>query len=131
MLSIARKRTFCTLAKTTYQVEEIAASQLKYEVGVVDTPYEIVKVFDPMKHFISDQWLYISEDLDLGMGTGIILTSIGIRLIFMPLAMYAQKNGIKYRLIKEDIEDIKSRRDQLKDNPDAAGVENARISLLK
>lgn len=103
----------------------------KYELWTTDATYGLLKAFDPIKYFMADQWLYISEELGLGMGMGIFLTSIGIRLIFTPLIAYAQKNGLKYRLVKDDIKDIKARMQQLKNDPAALGAENYKIKELK
>ena len=45
--------------------------------------------------------------------------------------MYAQKNGLKYRLIRSDIEDIKAREKQLEGRPEAQLAERSKITQLK
>ena len=109
--------------KETLEISDID----KYELWTTDATYGVLKVFDPIKYFIADKWLYFSEDLDLGMGMGILLTSIGIRLLFTPLTLLAQKHSLKYRLIKEDIAEVNIRKSQLKDDPKAVAGENIKI----
>ena len=77
--------------------------------------------------------MYVAEDLNLGMGGGILVTSIAVRLLFTPLVMYAQKNGLKYRLIMSDIEKIKRRQQILfeRDDNEAAIAEGYKIRQLK
>lgn len=47
--------------------------------------------------------------------------------------MYAQKNGLKYRLIKEDIDKMKENRDHYikNKNREAASAEMVKIKMLK
>ena len=103
----------------------------KYEIWTTDASYGVLKIFDPIKYFLFDNWIYIADDLGLGFGVGILLTSFLIRWAFIPLTFYAQKNGLKFRLIREDIEDINLRINQLKDNQKAQMAELMRISELK
>lgn len=62
---------------------------------------------------------------------GIVLTSVAIRLLFMPLSLYTQKLGMKYRLIEQDMEDIKSRAERLSGDPEAQKEELIKLALLK
>lgn len=81
---------------------------------------------------IADQWVYISEDLNLGLGVGILATSVLIRLACTPLAIYAQKNGIQFLRVKADIDKINNRQEQYQDNKQALAVEEQKKrSLLK
>ena len=64
---------------------------MRYELWTTDASYGILKIFDPIKYFMADQWMYIAEDLNIGMGMGVLITSLSIRLLFTPLIIYAQK----------------------------------------
>ncbi|CAI2374534.1 unnamed protein product [Moneuplotes crassus] len=102
----------------------------KYELWTTDSTYSFLRVFDPLKYLIADQWVYIAEDLNLGLGIGIVMTSVLVRLFFTPLAMYAQKNGIQYLRVKKDIDDIKKRREQYSDNKEARTIETFKIKSI-
>jgi membrane protein insertase Oxa1/YidC/SpoIIIJ len=52
-----------------------------------------------MDGIFTDQWLYVANDLGLGMGAGLILTSLGVRCLFIPILMYTQISGIKMKLL--------------------------------
>ena len=126
-------RFFSTQTETAEEVSSsLDITDLdKYEIWTTDSSYGLLKVFDPIKYFMLDNWIYISDDLGLGFGVGILLTSLLIRWAFIPFAYYAQKNGLKFRLIRDDIFEANERIKQLKDNQSAQMAELMKIKELK
>jgi YidC/Oxa1 family membrane protein insertase len=131
--SIQNSRLFSTKVEPVDEAtSSIEFTELdRYEIWTTDSSYGLLKVFDPIKYFMLDNWIYIADDLGLGFGVGIVLTSLLIRLAFTPLTYYAQKNGLRFRLIQEDIIEINQRINQLKDNQKAQMAEMMKMSELK
>jgi len=57
--------------------------------------YGFNELLNYMNTTFSGHWDYLSIELGLGMGTGLIIASFGARLIFLPTMIYAQMNGVK------------------------------------
>lgn len=53
-----------------------------------------------------DMWVFSADEIGLGMGLGLILTSLSVRLLFAPFIMYSQITGIKLKLLKPDMDEF-------------------------
>ena len=60
----------------------------------------------------SDQWLYIANDMGLGMGAGLVITATFVRTLFIPLLFYSQSTGIKMQLLQPDMNEIQDKQKQ-------------------
>lgn len=92
--------------------------------------YDMIKYCDEV---FTDQWLYIANDLGMGMGAGLIISAVGVRLVFMPLMMYSQISGIKMKLLQPDMEQLQesAKRYMKTGNREAAKIEQAKVKKLR
>lgn len=84
--------------------------------------YDMIKYCDEV---FTGQWLYIANDLGMGMGAGLIISAVGVRLVFMPLMMYSQISGIKMKLLQPDMQHLQdsAKRYMKSGNREAAKIE--------
>lgn len=59
-------------------------------------------LYNNMDIFSREALLYVANDLGLGIGVGILSISLLIKFIFMPIAMKAQVNAIKMKLLEPE-----------------------------
>ena len=80
-----------------------------------------------------DQWIYFAEDIGVGLGAGLLITSIGARLVFLPIMVYSQISGIKVKLLQPDQEELQERykRATKAGNKDQARQERIKMKELR
>jgi len=75
----------------------------------------------------------MAEDMGLGLGGGLLVTSLAVRIAFVPLALYSQATGIKIKLLQPDQNDIQEvvKRHMKSGNREGAKIERAKAKRLR
>ena len=50
-------------------------------------------------------WIYCAETMGMGMGVGLIASSLFTKAVFTPFIVYSQMIGVKMKLLQPDQED--------------------------
>lgn len=83
--------------------------------------------------FFYNEWMYVAEDLGLGIGVGLLIVSFSVRFAFMPLAVYSQITGIKIKLLTPDQEQITElmKRHMKTGNKEGSKLEREKLKKLR
>lgn len=80
-----------------------------------------------------NQWIYLAEDCGMGLGAGLLITSLAVRLAFVPLVMYSQITGVKIKLLQPDQEELTEsmKRHMKTGNREGAKLEREKMKKLR
>lgn len=57
--------------------------------------YGFSEIFYYLYNTFEGHWSFLSDDMGLGVGTGLLIASFGARMFFMPIIIYSQMVGVK------------------------------------
>lgn len=80
-----------------------------------------------------NEWIYLAEDCGFGLGAGLLLTSLSVRIFFIPLIMYSQITGIKFKLLQPDQDELQEsmKRHMKTGNREGAKIDRQKIKKLR
>lgn len=82
-----------------------------------------------LDEIMRDTTLYLAQDFNLGMGVAIFAVSAGIKLIFTPLHMKAQVQGLKMKLIQPEMKEYQNKMSEYSKKGDFGGVKQIRTEM--
>lgn len=92
--------------------------------------YELLSYLDDVFY---GQWIYCAEELGMGLGWGLLITSFAVRLLFTPFIMYSQITGIKIKLLQPDMSELmeNTKRHMKAGNREATKIEREKMKKLR
>mmetsp|Transcript_14448 Transcript_14448/g.24653 ORF Transcript_14448/g.24653 Transcript_14448/m.24653 type:complete len:312 (-) Transcript_14448:32-967(-) len=117
---------------TLLSVESVVAKEAANVVEGVST-YGIFEYVIFLDEVFFNTWMAFSQTGDIGLGCGLILTTIGTRLVMLPIQFYQQISSYKLKLLQPDIdESMANMKTYMKQgNKEATKTERARMKRLR